>query len=109
MTTKKSKGTHWVSLFADRSTAVYFHSFGVEHIPQEVSNRIKDKSITHNTFRIHDDDSIMCGLNCIPFIKFMLAGKTLLDCTNLFSPNDYKNNDKIIYKHFKDKYVKSEI
>ena len=27
----------------------------------------------------------------------MLVGKTLLDYTNLFSPNDYKNNDKIIY------------
>ena len=27
----------------------------------------------------------------------MLAEKTLLDHTNLFSPNDYKKNDKIIY------------
>ena len=27
----------------------------------------------------------------------MLAGKTLKDYTNLFSPNDYKKNDKIIY------------
>ena len=37
----------------------------------------------------------------------MLAGKTLSDCTNLFSPNDYKENDKIIDKYFIDKYVKS--
>ena len=35
----------------------------------------------------------------------MLAGKTLLGCTNLFSPNNYNNNnDKIIYEYFKDKY-----
>ena len=34
----------------------------------------------------------------------MLAEKTLLDYTNLFSPKDYKNDDKIIYKYFKDKY-----
>ena len=27
----------------------------------------------------------------------MLTEKTLLDHTNLFSPNDYKKNDKIIY------------
>ena len=33
----------------------------------------------------------------------MLAEKTLLDCTNIFSPIDYKKNDKIIYKYFKDK------
>ena len=34
----------------------------------------------------------------------MVAGKTLLDYTNLFYLNDYKKNDKIIYKYFKDKY-----
>ena len=34
----------------------------------------------------------------------MPAGKTLLDHTNLFSPNDYKKNDNLIYKYFKDKY-----
>ena len=33
----------------------------------------------------------------------MLARKTLLDYTNIFSPNDYKNNDKIIYMSFKEK------
>ena len=38
----------------------------------------------------------MCGYFCIAFIEFMLAGKNLLNYTNLFSPNDYKNNDKII-------------
>ena len=34
----------------------------------------------------------------------MLAGKALLDFTNLFCPNDYEKNHKIIYKYFKDKY-----
>ena len=33
----------------------------------------------------------------------MLAGKTLLDYTNLFSPND-KIIYKTIYKYFKDKH-----
>ena len=35
---KKSKGTHWVSLFINRNTAAYFDSFGIEYIPQEVLN-----------------------------------------------------------------------
>ena len=30
----------------------------------------------------------------------------MLDYTDLLSPNDYKKNDKIIYKYFKDKYDK---
>ena len=46
----------------------------------------------------------MCGFYCETLIEYMLAGKTLLDYINLFSPNDYKKNDKIIYKYFKDKY-----
>ena len=36
----------------------------------------------------------------------MIPGKTLLDYTNIFSPNDYKKKDKIIYMYFKDKYEK---
>ena len=31
----------------------------------------------------------------------MLARKTLLDYTNLYSSNDYKKNDKMIYKYLK--------
>ena len=34
----------------------------------------------------------------------MIVGKSLLDYTNLFSPNDCKKNGKIIYGHFKDRY-----
>ena len=42
----------------------------------------------------------MYGLYCIAFIEYILTGKTSLDNTNLFHPNDYKKNDKIIHKHF---------
>ena len=42
----------------------------------------------------------MCGYLCIEFIDFMLKGKSLLENTNLFSPNDYGNNDKIILNYF---------
>ena len=106
---KNSKGTHWGSLFIDRNATVYFDSFGIEYIPQEVWNKIRDKLITHNIFRIKVNESIICGSYCIAFIEYMLAGKALLDYTNLFSPNDYKKNDKIIYMYFKDKYVKFRI
>ena len=101
---KNSKGTNCFSLFIYRKTAVYFDSFVTEYIPLEVLNKIRDKSITQNIFRIQDNESIMCGFYCIAFIEYMLAGKTLLDCTNLFSPNDFKKNGKIMYKYFKDKY-----
>ena len=103
---KNSKRTHWVWLFADRKTAVYFDSVGTEYISQEVLNKIKDKLITHNVFRIQDNKSVYVsyGFYCIAFIEYMLVGKTFLDYTNLFSPNDYLKNDKVIYKYFKDRY-----
>ena len=42
----------------------------------------------------------MCGYFCIRFIDFMSKGKSLLENTNLFSPNDYEKNDKIILQYF---------
>ena len=63
----------------------------------------KKSKVTH-WVSLSVDISIICGFYCIDFIEYMLAGKTLLDYTNLFSPNAYKKNDKIIYKYFKDKY-----
>ena len=68
---------------------------------------MKDKSITQNMFRIQGNDCIICGFYCVAFVESMLSGKNLLDHSNLFSPNDYRKNNKIIYKYFKDKYVKS--
>ena len=102
---KEHIGFHY--LFTEIQLAVYLDSFGIEYIPQEVSNKIRDKSIIHNIFRIQDIESIMCGFYSIAFIEYMLAAKTLLDYTNTFSPNYHKKNDKIIYTYFKDKYVKS--
>ena len=51
-------------------------------------------------FGTQDNKSIICGFYCITFIEYMLTGKALIDYTNLFSPNDYKKNDKILYKVF---------
>ena len=74
---------------------VYLGSFGIEYILQEVLNKIRDKSITHNIFKIQDNESIMCEFNCIAAsIEYVLAGKALLDYTNLFSLNGYKKLTK---------------
>ena len=43
----------------------------------------------------------MCGYFCIEFINYMLKFKTLLDYTNLFSPNDFKKNNRTIKRLFK--------
>ena len=58
------------------------------------------KNVTINVYTMQSYNSIMCGYFCIVFIDFMLKGKSLLEYTNLFSPNEYKKNDKMILKYF---------
>ena len=41
----------------------------------------------------------MCRPFCIGFIDFILKAKSLLDYTNLFSPNEHEKTDKIILKY----------
>ena len=105
----ENTGTHWVSLFVKTKYTVYFDSFGVEHIPKEINKFIRSKELGYavrneiksNIFRIQAYDPIMCGYFCIEFINYILKGKKLLDYTNLFSPNDFKKNDQVIKRIFK--------
>ena len=107
-------GTHWVALFVKTNEVICFDSFCVEHIPKEINKFINNDAtkssslerIKSNIFRIqalqeYNLDSITCGYFSIEFINYMLKGKTLLDHTNLFSPNDFKKNDRIIKIIFK--------
>ena len=95
-------GTHWIPLFCNKNEIVYFDSFGVEHIPKEIKEYIGNKNIKANIYRVQANNSIICGYFCIGFIDFMLAGKTLIDYTALFSPYDFNKNDQIIMSYFKD-------
>ena len=96
----ESKGAHWIAFYVNAKTLTYFDSFRVEHIPKEIRKLIGNKNIAANIYRIQAYDSIMCGYFCIGFIDFMLKGKSLLEYTNLFSPNEYKKNDKNNIKIF---------
>ena len=80
--------THWVVLYT-HNNVTYVDSFGVQHNPKEIKTFIANKNIKTNIFRIQAYDSIMCEYFCIAFIDFMLAGKTITEFTNLFSPNNF--------------------
>ena len=81
---------------------VYFDSFGVEHIPEEIKEFIGNKNIKANIFQVQANNSAMCDYFCIGFIDFMLADKKLTDFAKLFSPSDFDKNDQIIICYFKD-------
>ena len=91
-----------IALFCNRNETVYFDSFGVEHVTEEVKEFVGNKNIKANIFRGEANDSIICGYFCIGFIDFILAGKKLTDFTSMFSPHDFEKNDRIILSYFKD-------
>ena len=93
-------GTHWIALFCNRNEIVYFNSFGVEHVPEEIKEFVGNINLIANIFRVQANDSLMCGYFCIGFIDFMLAGKKLTDYTSWFFPYDFEKNDHIILDLF---------
>ena len=56
------------------------------------------KNTKTNIFRIQADNSIMSGYFSIGFIDFMFAERSF---TSLFSPYNFKKNNKIILSYFK--------
>ena len=65
---KKSKGTHWVSLFIDINTAAYFDLFQIEYITQKV---LKKKSKINLSLTIYLEYKMMIPL-CVDFIVSLL-------------------------------------
>ena len=82
------------------NNAMDFGCFGVEHIPKEIKKFIGNINIITNIYNIQEYNSIMRGSFRIGFIDYMLKSKSLLDYTNVFSPNGYEKNDKMILKYF---------
>ena len=49
-------GTHWIALFCKRNEIVYFDSFSVEHVPEEIKEFVRNKNIIANIFRVQAND-----------------------------------------------------
>lgn len=57
---------------------------------------ISNANIIRNIFRMQAFDSVMCEIFYIWFIGFIFKDKSLKNFTNLFLPQDFENNDKIL-------------
>ena len=94
----KSVGTHWIALHVNAINTICFDSFGVENFPNEINKVMWNNIVTTNIHRIQAYSSIMYGYFCIGVVDCMLKG--ILEYINLFSPNDYEKNDKIMLNYF---------
>ena len=94
--------------FIDRNIVVYFGSYGIEKLSEEVlrytrytKSRLNLSRATYLEYKI----MILLYVNFIVSLSLnIISGKTLLDYTNLFFSNGCKKNGKIIHKWFKEKY-----
>ena len=50
-------GTYWIALYCNTSEIVYFDSFGVEHVLEEIKDIIRNKNIKANIFRVQASNS----------------------------------------------------
>ena len=89
---------HWIDFYVNGNNIIYSDIFGIKYIPK--NKKIKKKHIKTNIYRVQAFDSIMCGYFCIEFIDFMFKDKSVLDYIDLFSPDDYEKNDKMVLKCF---------
>ena len=94
--------------FIDRNIVVYFGSYGIEKLSEEVLRYTRDTKSRLNLSRatyLEYKIMILLYVNFIVSLSLnIISGKSLLDYTNLFFSNGSKKNGKIIYKWFKEKY-----
>ena len=67
--------THWIALYCTEIEVIYFDSFGVEHVPEEIKEFIGHENIKANIFRGQANNSIMSGYFSIGFIDLCLLAK----------------------------------
>ena len=82
--------THWIALFCNRSEIVYFDSFVVEHVPEEIKEFIENKKIKSKIFEYKQ----ICFLLMI-FIKMTIWFWVILriieiDKTNLSDQTKFR-------------------
>ena len=57
---------------------VYFHSFGVEHVPGEIKEFVGNKNIIANIFQVQANNSVMCGTSALDSLILWLQVKNWL-------------------------------
>ena len=80
------------------------------NIFQKNQENHRPKNIATNIHRIQAKDCVICQCFFAVFIVLLLKDKSLLNYTNLFSPNKYEKNNKMILKyHFINHNINSKL
>lgn len=95
------RGEHWCSFYDDGEGCVqFFDSYG--RLPRDNSVFFQQwlnkraKTVRMSRTQIQSNDSAVCGLYCIMFLRKVLTGGTLEDFIQLFDARDTRANDSYV-------------
>lgn len=97
------QGRHWCAFFCDSQGDIdFFDSFGrsletnstyFDHWIQKRSHNVRV-----NTQQLQSDESNVCGLYCILFLRNRLLGLTMVEFIDRFDKSDLVENDTFVYE-----------
>ena len=99
--TQNKSGRHWCAFYSDVNGRVdFFDTYGRK--PSENSLYFKRwldrnaNSMQTNHIQIQSDNSSVCGLYCILFLRYRLAGYTYQDFLDIFDSSALEANDTFV-------------
>lgn len=103
-----NEGSHWVSLFKNKNSSIYFDTYGV--LPSESIENYVDDNYTFSDIQFQpiNNNSNYCGWFCLLFLYYMNNNDNKDDkikfnnFLKLFNRNNKSLNKKIIYNYFID-------
>jgi hypothetical protein len=73
-----NNGTHWTCLFIKNNISYYFDSYGFEP-PTEVAEYCKNGDRYYSSFKIQQNDQVICGHYCIYMLYQLNNGYDFYD------------------------------
>lgn len=104
---KDKQGQHWIAIYMDKNKkTTFFDSYGepprVKYHKQFLE--LKGQNVQHNTKRLQDSSTSVCGHYCCEFLLSCAKGKSLKFFTKPFKRCNTASNDARVilcfHKHF---------
>ena len=98
------KGSHFVAMYIDGQTCIYFDPFGLKCFNQYIIDfvlKIGYSQVIYSAQQIQHFSSLFCGYYCLSFLISQQKNHLLNDFLSIFSNVDLRKNDDICIRYIK--------
>ena len=101
-----TKGDHWIAMIMTSRECLYFDSFGLPILNQEIMKWLEDKyeSLIYSNICIQHFSSNLCGAFCIAFLENVKNKRSFKKFINSFSHINILENDEKMKTYLKEKF-----